>query len=769
MRAIRVLSAALLVVAGAAVAGAGTAAAEPVTYTAVTGNSDPLAGTGTLFAADTGVTAPVANTSGITFDVASPQLTVQIAPPTGQVLAVTQYTTAASATETSAQLAFSTTNGGCSNATGTLDVTQLETSGADVTAFAAQYTFDCAGTETSSGDLRFNSSSPYPAVMRTPSSWDFGTQRVGYDGWTKTFTFTNEGSVAQGFTSATTGSSVFQIKANTCHTLAPQATCTVTVAPHPASTGAAATATLRLVPSTPDEVPAHEIALRVLGQLSTSFYADAGPERVALTWFQLPAPFGALGSQTALFRGTSASRSAMTLLRNVYGASYVDNVAANRTYYYALRPRLADGSLGDWSPVIAARPWPKYSAGMYHRLSAPVRIVASHRVSAGHPFVLKVLGAHGVPASHVSAIALNVTAASSTATTKVYAYPYGSARPAAADLAVRARDTRSNFVLARVGKLGRIVIATAHGSVPVSVDVFGYFSAAGLSSTYGMGGAPHVYGYSGTLVDTQAWHWGALKHDYYVDAVADYFSPEITPHVSSLIVEVTAYGSKGGGTINGFTTNGRPGKTSVLSYRPGVTTSSVAILRAGRWYDPTTGNAYPSVSLLNAGAKPVQLVVTVLGFVDDNTLPFGQRYVPTSPVHLLGATLHAGTNRTIYPGSHAGYWTSGFNTKLAATQPSRTTTVSLHGIGLGAAPSHGQLHAPARVDTVSSTLATVGTANRIGVHNSAGTLRLDVWSFGRFDYYPVPITTASYASVTAPPRESAGALTPATPRVYRAS
>jgi len=87
---------------------------------------------------------------------------------------------------------------------------------------------------------------------------------------------------------------------------------------------------------------------------------------------------------------------------------------------------------------------------------------------------------------------LNLTGASPSSTTKVFAYPNGSKRPAAADLAVRAGDTRSNFVLVKVGKGGRVLIATTRGSVSISVDVSGYFSATGLSSSYGQGGAPHV-------------------------------------------------------------------------------------------------------------------------------------------------------------------------------------------------------------------------------------------------------------------------------------
>jgi len=235
-----------------------------------------------------------------------------------------------------------------------------------------------------------------------------------------------------------------------------------------------------------------------------------------------------------------------------------------------------------------------------------------------------------------------------------------------------------------------------------------------------------------------------------------------------LIVEVTAYGSKGSGTITGFATNHRPNKTSVLSYRPGVTTSTVAIVRSGLFYDQNSGIQYPSVSLLNRGSKPVQMVVTVLGYVDDNTLLFGQRYVPTTPVHLLGATIGSGGNRTINLGRRADFWTSGLNAKLAATRPSKTTTITLRGLGLGNAPSHGQLHAAAHATTDSATFPSVGSTNRISVHNSAGSVRVDVWSFGRFEFYPFPLSTKSYASTTdRPTRSLAGAGRPSLGRIVR--
>ena len=759
MRTFRVLTAALLVLPAAAAISAPAVAGPPPSYTAVTGSNDPITGDGRPFVDDVATDASNATAGQLVFNAASSStrsaLVVTVVAPAGGFVSGTTYTDGGTA-----GLSFTDAGTGCLGATWTLRVDDVAATSGTITSFTAHYGYDCNG-NASDGDLRYASTTGYAIVLQSQATWDFGTQLVKRSGWAKSFSFTNRGTAAQSFAAISTGTPVFKITHSSCSTVSPLAvgaSCTVTVAPDPTSTIAPVNANLGLTPSGggADAVDT-EVQLRVLGSDFATFWADAGPQRVSVHWGQLPGPFNAYAGFATLYRSTSKSTSTMKAIRTTSANDFVDYPAAGHIYYYSIRPWLLGGKPGDFSPIIAALPWPKYSAGTYHRLPAPVRFVSSHRVSAGHPYSLRVLGVHGVPSSHVSAVALNVTAAGSSATTQVYVYPSGTKRPAAPDVAVRAHDTRNDFVLAKVGSHGKVTISTAHGSVPITVDVFGYFAGSGLSSKYGMGGAPHVYADPATLVDTKGWHWGPLPSKYFVSAVADFFGTDVTPHVTSLIVEVTAYGSKGSGTITGFATNHRPNQTSVLSYRPGATTSTVAIVRSGLFYDQNSGINYPSVSLLNRGSKPVQMVVTVLGYVDDNTIPFGQRYVPTAPVHLLGTTLSSGSNRTINLGRHADFWTAGLNTKLLATRPSRSTTITLRGLGLGNAPAHGQLHAAAHVTTASATFPSAGSTNRIGVHNSAGRVRVDVWSFGRFEFYPLPLSTKSYAAETVPARSLAGA------------
>jgi hypothetical protein len=377
-----------------------------------------------------------------------------------------------------------------------------------------------------------------------------------------------------------------------------------------------------------------------------------------------------------------------------------------------------------------------------------------------------VFGLHGIATSDVSAVALDLEVSDPSATTSVWVYPAGSARPAAANLYVGAKSTRTNFVLANLGKGGAITIFVSHGSAPVYLDASGYFSAAGLSSAYGEGGSLQEYLYPGTILDTKAYKIGALKHDYEVDAPVN-FDPVDASHVTSLLVEVTAYGSSGSGTLTGYATNDENNapipNTTVLAYSPGVTTSNLAIISAGSFYSST--RTYPSVSFLNRGKDSVQLVVTILGFFDDNSyFLYGARYVPTAPVHLFDKSMGSDSNDTFAAGTHGDTWTAAFNLDMAAYTPTATTELGLRAIGYGSVPQDGELHAYAHVTSIGSVLNPVGNDNEMSIHNSSGRVNVSLWSFGRFEGYPQPsayeysngdgadIPTAGIAQDTSPAR-----------------
>ncbi|MDT4922368.1 MAG: hypothetical protein QOG01_81, partial [Pseudonocardiales bacterium] len=603
-------------------------------------------------------------------------------------------------------------------------------------------------------ELRWQSTTDYSALTTTPASWDFGDQVIKVNGPAKTFTFHNRGSLAVNLgtgptvSGATTG---FALAADTCypypHSIAVGASCSITVVPHPqfavSSTYSGSVGVLHLIP---DGLPDQAVQLREEGRESYSIWLQPGPSRIRFNWGQLPGTIGASLVNYTVYRGTSATN--LMPLRQVAAGvmTTVDNsVTPGRVYYYAVQPNYTDQS-GGKSPRVAAEAWPKYSSGMYHRLATPARLLSSHSVNAGHPYSLKVLGGHGIPGSHVSAVALNVTAAKPSQTTSVTVYPGGSNRPAQSDLTLAHGSTRSNFALVKVGSTGRITISTSHGTTPVTVDVSGYYSATGLSATYGTGAAGHTFVDSSWILDTKRQGFGPLPHDYYIDAPVD-FDPLDTPHITSLAVRITAYGSTGSGSIAAYATGGRLPATSVLSYSANSTTSNYAIVSAGRFFG-NNGQPYPSIAFLNRGARPVHLIVTITGYYDDDTFWFGERYTPTAPVHLgVANPLYAGGLRTISPGNHAHTWTAAMNLKIAASAPTATTTLALwpRGISGIGAPAHGQLHANAHQSTVASTPVAVGIGNRFFLRNAAGRTSVNLWSFGTFEAWPAP-SARSYAS-----------------------
>jgi hypothetical protein len=650
---------------------------------------------------------------------------------------------------------------GCSS-TGTLNVIELTVdSGTNViTALAADFTMTCeaaAGYPTVNGSVRWNSSVAFAGVMAKPLDWDFGSQLIKHNDPSKKLSFANRGSLPITYGTATISGSTDAMSINhsrdTCsgHTILAGASCSITVVPHPqrAVGGSYAGSVNKLHLPSVDLIREIVVALRVEGRTYYPIQAHGGPGHITFGWEQLAGPVSYFAQYYRVYRGTTPT--SLTFLRNDtsgYNRIVDRSVTVGKTYYYSVRPVYTQGE-GAASPVVAALAWPRYSAGMYHRLPTTTRFLDSHVVRAGHPFSLKIVGQHAVPGSGVSAVALNLTAGGSTAATSVRVYPAGSSQPRPADLNLKPGISRTNVVLAKLGRYGKVKISTAQGSVRISADVSGYFSGSRLSHKYGMGGALHDYAYPGTIMDTKAYHIGAIKHDYYLNAPVN-FTAATTPHVTSLLVEITAYSSKGSGTITGFTTNHRPGGSTVLSYSPNTWTSNTAIIRSGLWYSPSNGNSYPSVSFLNRGRKPVQLIVSILGYVDDNTFEFGERYTPTAPAHIFGKKLHADSTAKFNPGRYASMWTFTFNAKITATGATRTTSLAIKAIGGGPAPSHGQVHVPAHTTVTGTTLPPTGVDNEMAIHNAAGTVTVNIWSFGKFNAYPIPLKTSEYAGGPTP-------------------
>ncbi|WP_370411585.1 hypothetical protein [Streptomyces fradiae] len=119
---------------------------------------------------------------------------------------------------------------------------------------------------------------------------------------------------------------------------------------------------------------------------------------------------------------------------------------------------------------------------------------AKARVGAGGTVKLKVAGVHGVPATGVTAVVMNVTAVAPTNSGFVTVFPDGSPLPAVSNINYTAGRTLPNLVVVPVLN-GTVDLRNSAGTVDLLADVTGYFSATG---------APFVSTEPTRLLDTRA-------------------------------------------------------------------------------------------------------------------------------------------------------------------------------------------------------------------------------------------------------------------------
>ena len=121
-------------------------------------------------------------------------------------------------------------------------------------------------------------------------------------------------------------------------------------------------------------------------------------------------------------------------------------------------------------------------AGRLYEPLAPQRVIdtrSSSPVGQGATLQVQITGAHGVPASGVEAVVLNVTVTNTTTSSYLTAYPSDATRPTASNLNWVGGQTIPNRVTVKVGSTGAIKVYNYAGGTDVVIDVNGYFTAPG--------------------------------------------------------------------------------------------------------------------------------------------------------------------------------------------------------------------------------------------------------------------------------------------------
>ncbi|MFJ6780865.1 hypothetical protein [Streptomyces yangpuensis] len=276
---------------------------------------------------------------------------------------------------------------------------------------------------------------------------------------------------------------------------------------------------------------------------------------------------------------------------------------------------LANRSYGDVDLLADVTGYFSQSAGAggYTSLD-PFRIADSRtgqgtwgQVAGQSTFDLQVAGNGSIPASGVTAVALNVTATAPRGAGHLTVYPSGQAAPGTSNVNFKAGQTIANSVIVPVGADGRISIRNgAWDPADVIVDVVGYYSPGSKAS--------YIPTKPTRLHDSREWDYPVQGQDFRWLPLSDG-----DPSTTAFVLNATVTETQGSGHLtvapDPYTWAQResgapkptPPNSSNLNWTRGETVPNLVQASTG-----TTG----VIDFWNRGWDQTHLVVDMFGFYD---------------------------------------------------------------------------------------------------------------------------------------------------------
>ncbi|SCE76535.1 hypothetical protein GA0074696_0707 [Micromonospora purpureochromogenes] len=394
--------------------------------------------------------------------------------------------------------------------------------------------------------------------------------------------------------------------------------------------------------------------------------------------------------------------------------------------------------------------------GMYYPL-APQRLMdtrsglgrpAPGPVGAGQAVELQVTGRGGVPAGGVGSVVLNVTVTGPTASSFLTLYPYGESIPTASSINFPAGWLGSNNVTVKLGAGGKVMIYNRNGSTHVVVDVVGFHAASDtVKSSLGWGGHYHPVE-PARLIDTRP---NPLEAGQQIQSQVD-FGPA-SPHVKALVLNITAVNPAKAGFLTAWAGGPPVPTSSTVNYGAGKVVPNLAFVQTRPCTDCGPAYAVPDFTIYTS--QRTDLVVDLVGVIDDGSLPDGLRFSPLSPTRIADTRtnfgmggLAAGDIGTITaPPSVVTADTEVLAMNVTAIAPTKNTVLTVWPADAGMAkPGVSNLN-PAAGQTVSNAvLSGIGPKDAFHVHNLTGTVDLVADVVGRFYLYSGTASTTTLAA-----------------------
>ncbi|WP_333768343.1 fibronectin type III domain-containing protein [Streptomyces sp. IBSBF 2435] len=369
---------------------------------------------------------------------------------------------------------------------------------------------------------------------------------------------------------------------------------------------------------------------------------------------------------------------------------------------------------------------------------------------------LAVAGRGGVPATGVSAVALNVTVTAPTAAGFVTVYPAGKPLPNASNVNYVKGDTVSNAVVVPVGTGGAVQLAASNPAQLIA-DVSGYWTTTATAAP--AAGRFHALAPS-RLLDTRS-GLGATtpKGGGTVDLQVTGQGPVPESGVSAVVLNTTVTGPTANGYVTVYPT-GKPRPTaSSVNFAPGATRANRVVVPVG---------AGGRVSFYNH-AGTTQVVADITGWYTDGSDPSagGSYFVAVAPHRLVDtrtglgapkAPLGTGGVLPVRVAGEDGLPPAGTDTPPTAAVLTVTTVAGASNTflsaypSLAAVPSTSDLNAPPHRAVPNLALPGLGVDGAVNVLNHAGDVAVVVDLSGYFIgdvHTPASTVTAPDGTISA--------------------
>ena len=340
-------------------------------------------------------------------------------------------------------------------------------------------------------------------------------------------------------------------------------------------------------------------------------------------------------------------------------------------------------------------------------------------LGAGTSADVRVLGVGGVPASGVTAVALNVTAVGASGPSAFSVWPAGGTAPDIANVTVPTGIAMGSLVVVKPGANGRVSITNDLGAAHCVVDVVGYFRTTAANRLQSITSFRAMDTRNGTGGRTGALG-PATSFDLMVRGVGG-----VPANADSVVLNVTAVQPTAGGYLTVWPSGQTRPTTSSLNFPAGATVPNMVIAKVG-----TNGK----VGVYNANGS-THVVVDIAGYLSP-TAP--GRYMPLAPTTVLDtrndAAVGPAGSVTVTVAGVGGVPKTGVSAvalTIAAKSPTANTFITAWPTGV-ARPTTASLNPRAGVEVSNLCIVKTGTDGAVQLYNQNGTLDLVVDVVGYF-------------------------------------